>query len=221
MACGTFFFNSVNQSLPFDWIIFIFSAINVVGFTSAVLLCFLSYFFFLIAIFCFCFFGCAGSSLLCVGFLYLRPTGATVCWGAWVSHCGGFSCCRAQAIGAWASVVVARGLKSAGSVVVAHRLSCSAACGIFPDQGLNPCPLHWQSDSQPLRHPGRPLLCFLCLVTTLFFSLYTTFFYAYKWMFSGVPFSFLAWFLNYIFLGYFLSGCSRAYNIHLNLPEST
>ena len=42
------------------------------------------------------------------------------------------------------------------SVVVAHGLSCSAACGIFPDQGPNPCPLHWQADSQPLRHQGSP-----------------------------------------------------------------
>ena len=32
------------------------------------------------------------------------------------------------------SVVVARGLQSAGSVVAAHGLSCSKACGIFPDQ---------------------------------------------------------------------------------------
>ena len=39
---------------------------------------------------------------------------------------------------------------------VAHGPSCSAACGIFPDQGLNPCPLHWQADSQPLRHQGSP-----------------------------------------------------------------
>ena len=30
---------------------------------------------------------------------------------------------------------------------MAHGLSCSTACGIFPDQGLNPCPLHWQADS--------------------------------------------------------------------------
>ena len=45
------------------------------------------------------------------------------------------------------SVVVAHGLQSTGSVVVAHGLSCSAACGIFPDQGSNPCPLHWQADS--------------------------------------------------------------------------
>ena len=34
-----------------------------------------------------------------------------------------------------------------GSVVVAHGLSCSTACGIFPDQGSHPCPVHWQADS--------------------------------------------------------------------------
>ncbi|KAJ8789164.1 hypothetical protein J1605_004958 [Eschrichtius robustus] len=30
------------------------------------------------------------------------------------------------------------------------------ACGIFPDQGLNPCPLPWQAYSKPLRHQGSP-----------------------------------------------------------------
>ena len=39
---------------------------------------------------------------------------------------------------------------------MAHGLSCSAACGIFPDQGSNPCLLHWQADSQPLHHQGSP-----------------------------------------------------------------
>ena len=48
------------------------------------------------------------------------------------------------------------GSRRAGSVVVAHGPSCSVACGIFPDQGSNPCPLHWQADSQPLRHQGSP-----------------------------------------------------------------
>ena len=48
--------------------------------------------------------------------------------------------------------------RRAGSVVVAHGPSCSVACGIFPDQGSNPCPLHWQTDSQPLRHQGSPVL---------------------------------------------------------------
>ena len=46
-----------------------------------------------------------------------------------------------------ASLAAEHGLKSAGSVVVAHGLSCSAACGIFLDQGSNPCPLYWQADS--------------------------------------------------------------------------
>ena len=49
------------------------------------------------------------------------------------------------------------GSRRAGSVIVAHGPRCSAACGIFPDQGLNPCPLHWQADSQPLRHQGSPM----------------------------------------------------------------
>ena len=52
------------------------------------------------------------------------------------------------------------GSRRAGSVIVAHGRSCSAACGIFPDQGSNPCPLHWQADSQPLRHQGSPPLLF-------------------------------------------------------------
>ena len=48
------------------------------------------------------------------------------------------------------------GSRCAGSVVVAHGLSCSAARGILPDQDPNPPPLHWQADSQPLRHQGSP-----------------------------------------------------------------
>ena len=78
------------------------------------------------------------SQLWCMGFslqwlLLLRSTG---------SRHVGFSSC-----GLRAPVVVVCGLQSAGSVVVAHGLSCSAACGIFPNQGLNLCPLHWQVDS--------------------------------------------------------------------------
>ena len=48
---------------------------------------------------------------------------------------GGFSCFGAQALSEWASVAVAYGL------------SCSAACGILSDQGLNLRPLHWQANS--------------------------------------------------------------------------
>ena len=54
------------------------------------------------------------------------------------------------------SVTVAPGLWSTGSVVVAHGLSCSVAHGILPDQGSNPCSLHWQADSLPLSQQGSP-----------------------------------------------------------------
>ena len=64
------------------------------------------------------------------------------------SHCGAWS------LGTRASVVAERGLNSCGSRTLERRLSscgawlsCSAACGIFPDQGSNSCPLHWQADS--------------------------------------------------------------------------
>ena len=100
-------------------------------------------------------FGCVGSSLLCVRPLWLWRAGATLLCGAQASYCGGFSCCGAWDLGARASVVVAHGLQSAGSVVVAHGLDCSAACGIFPDQGSNPCPLRWAGGFLTTAPPGK------------------------------------------------------------------
>ena len=61
---------------------------------------------------------------------------------------------------AWASV------ENIGSVVVAQGLSCFVACGIFRDQGMNPCFLHWQADCLPLSHQGSPGMC----VFNVFFS---------------------------------------------------
>ena len=60
--------------------------------------------------------------------------------------------------------------RRADSVVVAHGPSCSAACGIFPDQASNPCPLHWQADYQPLRHQGNPLILLIILTNISFTS---------------------------------------------------
>ena len=65
------------------------------------------------------------------------------------SQCVGFSLLRPL-------LFRSTGSRRAGSAVVAHGPSCSAACGILPDQGSNPCPLHWQADPQPLRHQGSP-----------------------------------------------------------------
>ena len=71
-----------------------------------------------------------GYSLLrCVGFslqwlLLLQSTGSR---HAGFSTCGMWALeCRLSSCGTWAYC---------------------AACGIFPDQGSNPCPLHWQADS--------------------------------------------------------------------------
>ena len=72
-------------------------------------------------------FGCVVSLLLCLGFLWLRQAGATLRCSAQASHCGGFSCCGARALGTQASVVVACGLSSCGSRALEHRLiSCGA-----------------------------------------------------------------------------------------------
>ena len=61
----------------------------------------------------------------------------------------------------WPLLLQSTGFRRAGSVVVAHGPSCSAACGIFPDQGSNPCLLDWQADSQPLCRQGNPGLPFI------------------------------------------------------------
>ena len=57
-----------------------------------------------------------------------------------------------------ASVVVVPRLLITGSIIVVHLQRYFEACGIFPDQGMNPCLLHWQIDSLPMSHQGRPIL---------------------------------------------------------------
>ena len=72
------------------------------------------------------------------------------------------------------------------SVAVTPRFSCPAACEIFPDQELNPCPLHWEADSQPLdyqrsdhslKRPDskHPKLCGIQAFHGIFFSVFCFF----------------------------------------------
>ena len=91
-------------------------------------------------------------------YLFMAVLGLRFCvrafssWGGrglLLSWCAGLSLSRPLLL--WST-----GSRRAGSVVVAHGPSCSAACGIFPDQGSNPFLLHWQADSQPLCHQGSP-----------------------------------------------------------------
>ena len=76
-------------------------------------------------------------------------------------------CCSPVAVWglliAVASLVEERGLLSTQASVAAvetHGPSCPEACGIFLDQGSNPCPLRWQMGSQPLDHQGSPVFFF-------------------------------------------------------------
>ena len=79
-----------------------------------------------------------------------------------VAASGGHSSSRCTGLSlSWPLLLRSTGSRRAGSVVVTHGPSRSAACGIFPDQGSNLCPLHWQADSQPLRHQGSPIPIFL------------------------------------------------------------
>ena len=87
---------------------------------------------------------------LCWVFVSVRGLSLVVASGGHSSsRCAGLSL-------SWPLLLRSTGSRRAGLVVVAHGLSCSAACGILPDQGSNPCPLHWQADSQPLCHQGSP-----------------------------------------------------------------
>ena len=99
-------------------------------------------------------------------YLWLRWVFVAACGLSLVAVSGGYSSLRCMGFSLWwllllehglqehglqqlqhvGSVVAAHGLQSAGSVV-AHGLRGSKECGIFPDQGSNPCPLHWQADS--------------------------------------------------------------------------
>ena len=81
-------------------------------------------------------------------------------WLCWVftavgaSHCGGFSWCRARALGP-------TGFSSCSSRALERRLSSCGSraelpCGIFLDCDLNLCLPHWQVVSLPLSHQGSP-----------------------------------------------------------------
>ena len=107
---------------------------------------------------------CVESSFLCEGFLYLWQARATLHRGAQASHYCFLS-------------LRSTGSRRAGSVIVVHRPSCSTECGIFPGQGSNPCPLHWQAASQPLRHQGSPFFYLKKFFLNNYFFILITLFY--------------------------------------------
>ena len=94
-------------------------------------------------------YGCAGSSLFSGLSSSCGKPKLLSDFGAWASRGSGVSYCASRAL--------EHRLSSCGVWV-----SCSAARGIFPDQGLNLCLLHWPVDSWPLSYQGSPCFFVYC-----------------------------------------------------------
>ena len=109
-------------------------------------------------------FGCIGSLLLHTGFLQLRQSGATLRCSVQASHCGGFSCCGAWALGAWASVVVAHELSSCSRALERRLSSCGTRAQLLhgmwdiPGPGLEPMSLALAGGFLTTVPPGKPVL---------------------------------------------------------------
>ena len=93
-------------------------------------------------------------SLRCCAWALSSCRRTTLPRSAWTSYRSGFSCCKAQAprcMGFSSCGIQVQQWWLTGSRMQAQKLwhvgpHCSAACGVFPDQGLNPHPLHRQVD---------------------------------------------------------------------------
>ena len=86
-----------------------------------------------------------------------------LCW-VFVALCGLLitvvSLLRSTGFRSMGSVVAAHRLWSTVSIVVTYGLSCSTACGIFPDQGSNLCPPAMEGGFLP---PSSPAKCLICI----------------------------------------------------------
>ena len=96
----------------------------------------------LVLLFTLCDFEWCSLTSRCLRFLSLFNNLKLIYWLRWV-----FVAAHGLSL-----VAVSRLLIAVVSLVVELGLSWPAEYGIFPDQGLNSCPLHWQVDSQPLEH---------------------------------------------------------------------
>ena len=93
-------------------------------------------------------------------YLFLAMLDLHCCTWA-VAESGGYSL-RCMGFSLWCLPL----MWSTGSVVVAHGLCCSEACGVFLEQGSNLCPLNWQwilylstTPSFPLSSVGKESAC--------------------------------------------------------------
>ena len=121
---------------------------------------------------------------LCWVFVSVRGLSLVVASGGHSSsRCAGLSLSRPPPLRS-------TGSRRAGSVIVAHGPSCSTACGIFPDQGSNPCPLHWAGRFSTTAPPGKPpimLVLMRCIQVGMRMPTPTSASSCYPW-FSGTMF---------------------------------
>ena len=116
--------------------------------------------------------------LLCVCVLKIRKINFWLCWvfiALWLfSSCGGLTSLQRTGCSLrWSLLLPSTGCRAhgpegevpalwgAGSAAVALGLCCSAARGILPDRGSNPCLLHWQVDFSPVSHHGSPVVFYV------------------------------------------------------------
>ena len=85
---------------------------------------------------------------------WLRRAGAALRCGARASHCSGSSYCAARALGARASVVVARGLSSCGT-----RAQLLRSMWDPPGPGLEPVSPALAGGLSTTAQPGKPGFC--------------------------------------------------------------
>ena len=120
----------------------------------------------------------------------MRHAGATLHCGVWASHCSGFSCCRAWALGAWVSVVVAHRLSSCGSRALEYRLSSCGTRALFlhsmwdlPGPGLEPMSLALAGGFLTTAPPGKSLHSYLFI-----YSFFHSFIHSFmlRWVFVAV-----------------------------------
>ena len=136
VICRLFFLRSV----AFSFLILLFSA-------AQGLCCFVGW----------ASYSCRVWGLLFLGMCRLLTVVAFSC-GAQALGCAGFHSCSK-----WARELWLVGSRVQAQLLWHVVLSYSSACGIFPDQGSNPCPLHWQTDSYSLRTREIPFVDFLIL----------------------------------------------------------
>ena len=117
------------------------------------------------------YFGCAESSLLCTLLSSCLEQGQSLVVVHGLLIVVASLGAEHRLSGVQTLVAEAPGLYSTDSIVVAYGLSCSAACEIFPDQGLNPLSPALARGFFAIEQPGK--LHFIIFFLNIYFYSFT------------------------------------------------